>query len=542
VAYGPWPKRADLAQETQDKLRFVTRNLDPVSARRQINLYRQQDRLCPQAEQEARRRGWKAFQASEVTPRDVDRAPHNDERLDALVPPGPGAMVHAGAPALTVENVRGVYSQQPAVAPLPIRQQIAFIGQETLRHRAMARALGAWCEVNWVVPQAGDGVALRRLCEAADLVITTAEQVQRFPFLRNGHRPIVVDTQPPLIPGAHVKGAHRGALHKQAETCPELSPRWLDNVDHLICASEEERLYWLGQLAARGRVNRYTWQNDPALRNLVTVVPSGFETPMPPSEPVLKGIHPDIHADDQVILWCGGLQSYDDPLTAIRALAELQPACGDAKLVFAALNDQAWNEELLASAGQLATELGLEHAVLFVGDVPRHLRAGYLAEADLGIALGMDSLEAQISPPVGLAACMAAGPPLVTTLGRAGSSLVVRYELGYCVPAGDIGAVVHAMIRSLETPRALYRDRFARAGAALAWSKNIAPLIRFCRRPQLALDRQVELLLHSEPVPTAPQPTPLGELPAKFWHTLRYQGIRSTSQEVLQYIRWKMRR
>ena len=44
VAFGPWPGAVDLMQETRDKLRFAACNLTSGYAKKQIEIYRQQDR------------------------------------------------------------------------------------------------------------------------------------------------------------------------------------------------------------------------------------------------------------------------------------------------------------------------------------------------------------------------------------------------------------------------------------------------------------------------------------------------------------------
>ncbi|MDQ7029881.1 MAG: hypothetical protein Q9O62_08955 [Ardenticatenia bacterium] len=46
--------------------------------------------------------------------------------------------------------------------------------------------------------------------------------------------------------------------------------------DFFICASERQRDWWLGLLEASGRINPYTFGEDPSLRRLIDVVPFGL--------------------------------------------------------------------------------------------------------------------------------------------------------------------------------------------------------------------------------------------------------------------------
>ena len=94
--------------------------------------------------------------------------------------------------------------------------------------------------------------------------------------------------------------------------------------DFFLCASERQRDWWLGLLEAHGRINPWTFGDDPSLRRLIDVVPFGLpETPPQHTRPVIKGIVPGIGQRDSVILWGGGLWPWLDPLTAIQAIADL---------------------------------------------------------------------------------------------------------------------------------------------------------------------------------------------------------------------------
>jgi glycosyltransferase involved in cell wall biosynthesis len=344
--------------------------------------------------------------------------------------------------------------------------------------------------------------------------------------------------QPSITSPTHVGTTSDQPLAEQVQVFLESPQHWLQTVDGVICASEEERLYWLGQLAAQDRLNPYVYQADPALRDLVIVVPTGVELVDPPAGPVLKGIHPHIDADDKIVLWCGGLRPFDDPSTVIRALAELRSVRSDVKLVFVAFDGQAQDAACFESASQLASELGLTDVVIFDERVPARKRGGYLAEADLGVVLGTDVLDARLHEPVELPACIGAGLPMLVTTGCAGSSLVQRYGLGRTVPMRDVVALSRALDECIQIPRDGYRDRFVAAQEALSWSRTLEPLVQFCRRPRYAPDWLVESLF---PHSLVPIPTPLWALPIKAWQMLRQRGLGEMVGEIQQYIRWRMR-
>ncbi len=542
LAYGPWLAPVDLVQETKNKLTFVTRNFEPEFTHKQIQTYQHQDRLRSETEQEACHLGWKRFRENRVTPRQItNRPPRSDEWLNSLEPSGPGAMLQDSIPALTVDNVRAVYSQYQTVTPLQIKKRVAFIGQKTARHQKMARQLDSVCDIARIEIQENDDEAsLIQTISAADLVIATTEAMQRFGSLQRWHKPIILDAQPPVTLATRTEGAYNTSLCKQVEAFADTPQLWLQTIDGVVCASEEERLYWLGQFAARDRISPYTAQGDPALRDLVMVMPTGVDVPASSPQLILKGIHPKIHANDKVILWLGNLLPHDDPLTLIRGFAKLRPTHNNLKLIFAAFGDEPHDQKNQKLAIQLTIELELTRSVFFEQQISPSVHKSYLSEADLAIKLSTDSLEAQLHEPAELSMCIGAEVPLILTSGGASSGLVQRYELGRTVPSEDVETLAKTIINCLQTPREVYREHFEKAHAALAWSQVITPIAEFCQEPHYALDRQVNAFLYQKHVLPPPSPTPLWALPAKAWRMLTRKGLRSTIGEVLQYVRWKM--
>src|SRR5262249_32184893 len=105
--------------------------------------------------------------------------------------------------------------------------------------------------------------------------------------------------------------------------------------DAFVCASEAQRDLWLGALLQLGRVNHERFAADPALRDLIDVVPFGIDhVPPQHDEPVLKGVLPGIGRSDRVPLWPAGIWTWFDPLTVIDAVAQVARTRDDVRLVF----------------------------------------------------------------------------------------------------------------------------------------------------------------------------------------------------------------
>ncbi len=153
--------------------------------------------------QRARRQGYRflaAHQAlaygpwpapTEAAGKRPDRPSRHRKQLPAWQPPGPGPMLHDGFPALTLDNVRGIYSHSPAIAPLPIRRRIALLAEEPARHQAMIRELETVGQVHRLPPD-GDEELLLEGCRAADLVIAGACTLDRCRFLEDWPRPLLL--------------------------------------------------------------------------------------------------------------------------------------------------------------------------------------------------------------------------------------------------------------------------------------------------------------------------------------------------------------
>ncbi|HEX5164259.1 MAG TPA: hypothetical protein VFV93_02590, partial [Thermomicrobiales bacterium] len=128
--------------------------------------------------------------------------------------------------------------------------------------------------------------------------------------------------------------------------------------DFFICASERQRDFWLGALAAAGRLDLTHAQAGPDLRTLIDVVPFG----LPPDKPVRNGTGPrgtfdGIGDNDIVALWNGGLWNWLDPLPAIRATAQVAAAEPRFRLVFMGTQSpgaQVAEMEIVSTARDLA--------------------------------------------------------------------------------------------------------------------------------------------------------------------------------------------
>lgn len=324
--------------------------------------------------------------------------------------------------------------------------------------------------------------------ENAQVVLVPAVQVARIPALENTRAFIVIDGYDPFVAETLHLGSDILGLQRI------LARAYLVG-DFFLCASERQRDWWLGILEAYGRINPYTFGEDPSLRRLVDVVPFGLpEEPPRATRPVIRGVWPGIGPEDKILLWGGGLWPWLDPLTAIRAVARVWSHRQDVRLVFPGTrHPNPWlsgipthNEE----ARRLAEELRLLDRAVFFGDwIPYADWPGVLLESDLALTLHFDTLETRLAFRSRMLDYIWAGLPIIATQGDATSELVEKYGLGAVVDYGDEVGVAEAILRLLEIPKEAWAQRFERARRDLTWERAVQPLVEFCRNPRRAPDK-----------------------------------------------------
>jgi glycosyltransferase involved in cell wall biosynthesis len=328
--------------------------------------------------------------------------------------------------------------------------------------------------------------------KTAQVIILNSDGAADFPQIAALDAKIVIDGYDPLIAEwLALRGQDEAAF---AARLAQLEPQFALG-DFFICASERQRDWWLGLLEAHGRVNPRTFAADPTLRNLVDVVPYGVREDAPKhAKPILKGVWPGIDPDSKVILWGGGLWTWLDPQTAVRAIAKIAKTRDDVRLVFPGTRhpnpDVAGIPTHTQAVMDLAQGLGLLNTRVFFGDwIPYEDWPAVLMESDLALSLHHDSYETRLAFRSRMLEYIWAGLPIVCTTGDATADLVAKYGLGEVVAVGDVDAVARGIEKFLDVGLlAEVRHLASKARADFAWLRCAEPLIRFCQNPRRAAD------------------------------------------------------
>jgi len=372
-----------------------------------------------------------------------------------------------------------------------------------VRYLEMARFLGRNHRVTLLAPNADlpeeTGFRLdtwqpgsfARLTRDAEVVVIHGHVSNHF-FDEVAERvPTVVDLYDPfLVENMHYAGimGEQVFLHDHATLS-----RQLRRGDFFLCFTPWQRLFYLGMLAALGRVNPDNFLADRPLTSLVAQVPFGVpgREPAAGGEPQLRGRVAGLGETDR-LLFFGGIYDWHDPLTALRALERLdRPGL---KLIFVHNpNLESTPQQRFGEARAWCEERGwLGDRALFIDWIDYERRDAAYLECDLGLATFPAGLESDLSFRTRVLDWLWCGLPAVVTDGGWTGQLLREAEAGAVVPPEDPEALAGALDQLLSD--ADRRETLAGNGRRLVarrfrWETILEPLDAFCTSPRTAPDK-----------------------------------------------------
>jgi glycosyltransferase involved in cell wall biosynthesis len=375
--------------------------------------------------------------------------------------------------------------------------------------------------------------AVEPLLEGVACAVLPLHALARLPFLRRSKIPLVFDIYDPVL-FELMETAPDGAVENRADQLQshvQLLNRVLHRGDFFICASERQRDFWLGALAANGRLPASATA-DPEMRDLIDVVPFGIDPrPIPPAGRLnLTAAIPSLAGAERIIVWPGGIWDWTDPPIVVKAMQILAQRSPRIHLVlFAGRHPTEGHVETSAAkkTRALATEYQLTgRSIHFIDDyIPYEERGRYLAECDAAVSTHRANLESRFAYRTRLLDCIWAGLPIVCTEGDAMADVVARYGFGIVVPAGNAETLADAIerISTDDEFAASCRARIVDNRRLFGWSDAVKPLVRFCAQPRVT---------HiAAPVRDASRQA------SSAWRVLRTHGARETLRRLRQHLR-----
>lgn len=346
---------------------------------------------------------------------------------------------------------------------------------------------------NFTMVRYSDEASLRALLANSDIVLCGGMTFSRFKSIRESDKFIIMDMYDPYNLATLAEYSDQ-TIERQFDVYKSvhfITNEMLYYGDFYICASERQRDFWLGMLAALNRVNPYSYNQDPTMRKLINVVPFGLPSQKPVhTKNVLKGVITGIDKGDFVIIWGGGIYNWFDPLTLIKAMAKVTVRRSDIKLFFLGIkhpNPQVKELSLVNDTVALSDKLGLTgKSVFFNFDwVDYDARQDYFLESDIGIITHPEHIETRFAFRTRILDYLWTGLPVISTGGDSLSELVKNEGLGLTVASKDIDGLADAIVKMAQDKN-FYQEckkKVPEVASGYTWEKVCAPLISFCMDP-----------------------------------------------------------
>lgn len=277
--------------------------------------------------------------------------------------------------------------------------------------------------------------------------------------------------------------------------------------DYFLCASEAQRLFYLGLMLAAGRLNPMLFEDDPRLESLIGIAPFGVPPPRVSSRALLAGspasgagrrlpeadpaheagedtsARPSarpIARDTHDVLF-GGIYDWYDPIAAIDAIAMVRRTVADATLTFTHHpNPGTTPQGKLGEAMRYARAKSYDF-VRFEPWAPYEGRAAFFERFALALLAFPRSIETDLSMRTRVYDYLWSGLPVVTSSAPGTDELLARYGAGV-VTEDFAGAIV-----SLLTDRQRYESMVRGSQDFVRdhqWHRTLAPLREFARAPR----------------------------------------------------------
>ena len=401
---------------------------------------------------------------------------------------------------------------EPRVNLLIISQDVIdrHLAGPGLRYSQMAASLSTDLVVTLAAPQGKDpeialvhfliygkdSHALRQSAMHADVILLSGAMLAQFPFLLRTHARLVIDLYDPILfENLHYFKDEPLSVQKAKNAADiEMMNALTTAGDFFICGSERQRDFWLGVLAANGRVNPSTLEADPELHQLIDVVGMGIPAGYPQGNPYLKGIHPQVPLGAKIVLWGGGIWNWLDPLTLIKAWPEVVARVPEARLVFLGTrhpNPDVPRHEMAQKAQVLAEEIAeMDQSILFFKWLTSHEREALLSESDVGVICQPASAETHFALRTRMLDYFWARLPIVSMDGDVLSETVQQYHVGWVVEPGEVKALSKALVSALRADRKAINDHYQLLVDTYLWENQVSPLRSYCLNGDLAPDRQ----------------------------------------------------
>jgi glycosyltransferase involved in cell wall biosynthesis len=325
---------------------------------------------------------------------------------------------------------------------------------------------------------------LRALIDDADFIVTHPQWPLLTRWLRHASARVIFDLYDPETLETLELLAGRAPLLRGQLTATTLDRLHdaLRTGHHFMCASEKQRDLWLGAMLALRLISPDAYDRDPSFRSVIDLVPFGVPDQPPPAStaPGPRETIAGLDAEAELVLWNGGIWSWLDAETAIRAAVLLAERRPQVRLVFMGVTPRhpaaaASTEAALAVARRLGALGSVVH--FHEGWIPYEQRGTWLAQSNCALSAQTEHLETRFAYRTRVLDCFWGGLPVVCTAGDDLAAYIDREDLGAVAPTCEVQALSDAIEHVLDRGRDAYAQGLRAAAAKHTWSREARPLM-----------------------------------------------------------------
>ena len=359
------------------------------------------------------------------------------------------------------------------VCPEPLaHKQPAGIGIRFLEIERVLRAEGH--EVTLLAPDDGaiTPERLEQLTAASDVAVVQGHIANEL-FAHGRPIPTVVDLYDPyIIENLHYFAA-RGAEVFAHDHATLMQSLWRG--DFFLCASEAQRLFYLGAMLAVGRLNPITFQSDPHFDSLLAVAPFGVPPPR-------AGAAPRDLEVPRVLF--GGIYDWYDPISAIEAIAIARQKLPRITLTFNTHpNPELTPQGKAADAREYVRRKSYDF-VRFEPWVQYNQRAEYYDRFAVALLTFPQSIETDLSMRTRIFDYLWGGLPVVSSSAPGTDDVLERYGAGVVVSTSSALDFADAIVNVVRHEHVHMSEGAQRFAADHQWSRTLQPLVEFVRAPR----------------------------------------------------------
>lgn len=312
---------------------------------------------------------------------------------------------------------------------------------------------------------------MKIITEGKDVAVLQGEIFNK--FMQSGTSiPIVCDLYDPYIVEC---------LHLDPKAYPSAVQKLKTQLlggDFFLCASESQRLFYLGMLAALGKLDHARFAEFTQFENIIDIVPFGAS-----SENL--SFARCRSSSNETTIFLGGVYTWYDPFVCLDGLKLLVATRKDIRFLFIRFPFvippiQETEQKVL----QYASRIGVADHIIFDEWVPYEERSRLYERIDIALVIHKTTLESILSFRTRVLDFLSFGVPVITNKGGDLEKMIEDRSSGIVIEELSPEAIAKAVIQLKENQREC--DEIVERGRSLIrdcflWENVIAPLDRYCR-------------------------------------------------------------